>query len=814
MVMLKTSQNAVIQSFFKKCLKTAFFLLVLLLFLGVETPTTFFANAASVEVLDTDVTTASDGCIFLGVSGNYYTDAQAALDRINAIRYEACVEGVPNPNNPSKSLTTDDYVPLKWSTSLEKIARVRAAEASFTIAHARLNGGSIFNVSFDGLTSSCEDLAWDYVSSNTMVYAVNLWYEEKDDWLNECEGVSSGNVTGHYTSMINPKYTYVGLGDFYNEDARYYNTTAAEFTAKTTSLDTTMLSAAENIIQKLEVNTSYVKSYSIDGAEFIGKGNTMQLNVIANVKYSNYTCKSYILDGITYKSSNTSKLTVDSNGVVKGIAYGSATVTAYNGANKIASIEIYVKCANGCDLGDYDSKTYVVSGTCDICGYSATYTVPSRFVTYWRNTADSDTSYGLTIPTSNPTGSDIVCWVSTLNGDNGYSDVLVECSDTSLLEVPERITSTGNYKFHVLGAGVVVVTLTPEYNSNLKKTYKFTLGEDGSIAISKADMKLQYTSVGYTGSLLKPTVTVTYGGVTLTEGTHYSLTYSNNKNLGTATVTVIGKGIFKGTKVLKFTIIETAHAYGSWSVYKAATCTQSGVNRRYCTICNGYESKTVAATGHKYTSKVTKPNYTSKGYTTYTCSVCNYSYKGKYTDMLTLTKPTVKVANASTGVKVTWSNTTGATGYYVYRKAVGEKKWTKIKTYKSGSTVSCIDTTAKSGTTYYYTVKAYAGTTNQSSYVTNVSIKYLAQPTVTLKNTSAGVNVSWTKTTGASGYYVYRKAAGDKKWTRITTITTASKLSYTDKTAKSGTTYYYTVKAYSGSVYSSYVTNKSIKYKK
>jgi fibronectin type 3 domain-containing protein len=177
--------------------------------------------------------------------------------------------------------------------------------------------------------------------------------------------------------------------------------------------------------------------------------------------------------------------------------------------------------------------------------------------------------------------------------------------------------------------------------------------------------------------------------------------------------------------------------------------------------------------------------------------------------MLTLTKPTVKVANTSTGVQVTWSKTTGATGYIVYRKT-GSGKWIALKKITSGSTVSYVDTTAKAGTTYYYTVRAYAGstTTNMSSYVTDVSIEYLDQPTVTLTNTSTGVKISWTKSTGAGGYYVYRKAPGDKKWTLINK---ASNLSYTDTTAKVGTTYYYTVKAYSGKTYSSYVTDKTIK---
>jgi hypothetical protein len=219
-------------------------------------------------------------------------------------------------------------------------------------------------------------------------------------------------------------------------------------------------------------------------------------------------------------------------------------------------------------------------------------------------------------------------------------------------------------------------------------------------------------------------------------------------------------------------------------------------------------------------STLTYTDTTAKAGTTYYYTVKAYAgtfYSSYVTNKAIkyLKQPTVTLKNASKGVKVTWSKTTGATGYIVYRKTA-KGTFTAIKTITSGSTVSYTDTTAKAGTTYYYTVRAYAGSnkTNKSSYVTNVSIKYLKQPTVTLSKVSKGVKVAWSKITGASGYYVYRKASGAKSWTLLKKITSGSTVSYTDTKAKSGTTYYYTVKAYSGSINSSYVTNKSIKYKK
>ena len=71
--------------------------------------------------------------------------------------------------------------------------------------------------------------------------------------------------------------------------------------------------------------------------------------------------------------------------------------------------------------------------------------------------------------------------------------------------------------------------------------------------------------VKYTGGYLAPKVTLktktnasyvwaSMAGKTLTEGEHYTVTYSNNKNKGKAKVTIKGMGIFKGTVTKTFKI--------------------------------------------------------------------------------------------------------------------------------------------------------------------------------------------------------------------------------------------------------------------
>ena len=79
----------------------------------------------------------------------------------------------------------------------------------------------------------------------------------------------------------------------------------------------------------------------------------------------------------------------------------------------------------------------------------------------------------------------------------------------------------------------------------VKKTY---------IAVSK--LKVTLTSkVTYNGKAQKPSVVVKYGSKKLKNGTDYKLSYKNNKNIGTATITLTGKGNYQGTRRLTFGIL-------------------------------------------------------------------------------------------------------------------------------------------------------------------------------------------------------------------------------------------------------------------
>ena len=129
------------------------------------------------------------------------------------------------------------------------------------------------------------------------------------------------------------------------------------------------------------------------------------------------------------------------------------------------------------------------------------------------------------------------------------------------------IDYTVSYSNNV-NAGTATVTVTGKgnYTGTAKGTFKISAAD-----ASKATVKASNQT--YSGAALKPAATVTLNGKTLTKDTDYTVSYSNNVNAGTATVTVTFKGNYVGTAKGTFAI---SAANASKATVKVASQTYTG----------------------------------------------------------------------------------------------------------------------------------------------------------------------------------------------------------------------------------------------
>ena len=222
------------------------------------------------------------------------------------------------------------------------------------------------------------------------------------------------------------------------------------------------------------------------------------------------------------------------------------------------------------------------------------------------------------------------------------------------------------------------------------------------ISISKASVTLSTSTYAYDGKAKKPGVTVKLNGKTLKNGTDYTVSYSNNTKVGTAKVTITGKGNYTGS---------VSKTYSIKNNFKKATV--SGISTKAFTGKNITQSITV-----KYNGKTLKngTDYTvsyssNKNIGTATVKVTG---KGSYTGTITKTfkinpakQEIQKLTAKSKAFFVDWAQKGSATGYEIQyatnSKFTSAKKVTITNNKTDKTTISKLSGNKK----YYVRVRSY-----------------------------------------------------------------------------------------------------------
>ena len=377
--------------------------------------------------------------------------------------------------------------------------------------------------------------------------------------------------------------------------------------------------------------------------------------------------------------------------------------------------------------------------------------------------------------------------------DNGYNSFVISPTDANV---------AGH--INILGS------------SNDNGVYDVNIGgiESENLKTIEAASVTGLNAKEYTGRPQKPTLKVKLGNTLLKNGTDYTVTYFNNTNVGTATVTITGKGNYTGKLEKTFVINPAApeeFIIGGKAVdalrvnwTKAAGATgyvieqyQNGVWRRIARIGQS-DTVTYRATG-----------LTSD--TTYKFRIKSFAFQGKkpyYSGYRMVSGTTIeKGLSKVTGVKIggrasdalrlNWTRNNGVSGYIIEQMING--KWQRIVRIGENTSVTYRIGKLKPSTNYQFRIRAFVldgGKARYSKY-TDISGRTLPSPVSGLKiggTTKDALRLNWTKNSGASGYIIEQKING--KWTRIGRISNNDIITYRITNLKAGTTYRFRVRAF------------------
>ena len=279
---------------------------------------------------------------------------------------------------------------------------------------------------------------------------------------------------------------------------------------------------------------------------------------------------------------------------------------------------------------------------------------------------------------------------------------------------------TVTYKNNI-NKGTATATITGKGNYTGSKDITFSITAK---SLSAATLKLSATSYAYNGSARKPGTTVTLSSKTLVKNTDYTVTYKNNINKGTATVTITGKGNYSGTKSTTFTI--KALALSKVTVtglpkakYYTAKAIKPALTLKYGT--KTLKAGTDYTIAYKNNKAIGKATITLKGKGNFSGTVTlNFKIIPKKTTLKTATSPKTK------RLKVTYSKVANITGYQIVYSTSSDfsKNKKSVNTKATSKTISSLT----KGKTYYVKVRTYktvGGTKYYSGYsaVKKVKIK-------------------------------------------------------------------------------------------
>lgn len=218
--------------------------------------------------------------------------------------------------------------------------------------------------------------------------------------------------------------------------------------------------------------------------------------------------------------------------------------------------------------------------------------------------------------------------LETVRLSNGLTTIgswaFYSCTSLSSINIPKTVTSISTGAFSNSPVTIACVRYSYGYDYATGSGKNYTVTTDLSYSKSGVSLGGFSETAAYTGkSITFSRLAVMVNGVRLTAGTDYTVSYSGNKNVGTAKLTIIGKGDYSGTIVKRFRI----------KILTGSTYTVNHIKYR---VTNAYDNQThtVAVIGTTYkttdrsfTRLTIASSVTIGGMKFYTTAVINRAFK-------------------------------------------------------------------------------------------------------------------------------------------------------------------------------------------
>ena len=524
------------------------------------------------------------------------TEARAMLADINAFRTSETDAWCWDMSDSTKQpcLTTE----LEYDYELERVAMQRAAEIALSYDHTRPNGKACFTAYPSGYMRRGENIAAGYGSAAEVF---DGWKEENESYAGQ----------GHRRNMLSDKFKAVGIGHVVYQGCHYW---VQEFGDRVKNGAASGANDDTQIVD-VDVASSYitaVKTNLDDVSLKVGEKATaadfsLALNVVNQWGYQKdcvieNECSAKIEDETIASLSDDAVITGLKSGTTKiwiSNPFGSdfyRTITVTKGMEDKGEISVE-PIADQTYTGSALTPKVVVKAGSKVLTQNVDYTV------LYSNNVNVGTASVKITGKGSYKGSHtanfkiVACSIAQATcsriADQTYSGKAIE--PTFTVTYKNRTLRTGtdytvSFKDNVkIGTATVIITGKGNFEGTKEITFKIT-GPSEITVESIADQT-------YTGSALTPKVVVKEGSKVLTKNVDYTVSYSNNIKVGTASVKITGKGSYKGSYTVNFKILPCA-------ISKAGI--RKIIDQRY----NGNEIKPSVSLTYKYKTLKKGTDYT------------------------------------------------------------------------------------------------------------------------------------------------------------------------------------------------------------